>query len=142
MGVVSELVYILEMCMTKLDCQAAGNFIKGSGLETGFDMTKASNIDNMLPESQICDFSFDPCGYSMNGIKGGAHSTIHVTSEDGLSYASFEAMGYNPWQVNLPTLVEKVVVSFKPVVFSMSLHVTNAKKAVNAVGSWSASICP
>jgi S-adenosylmethionine decarboxylase len=141
-GVASEPVYTLEMCMTKLNRQAAGNFIKVPGLETGPDMTKAANIDNMLRGSQICDFAFDPCGYSMNGIEGGAHSTIHVTPEDGLSYASFEAMGYNPWQVDLPTLVETVVASFKPAVFAMSLHVTDAKKAMKTSGSWGGSICP
>lgn len=142
-GVAAEPVYTLEMCMTKLDRQAAGNFIKASsGLETGLDMTKAANIDKMLPESRICDFAFDPCGYSMNGIEGGAHSTIHVTPEDGLSYASFEAMGYNPWQVDLPALVEKVVASFKPAVFAMSVHVTDGNKALHTSGSWGASVCP
>lgn len=140
--VAAEPAYTLEMCMTKLDRQAAGNFVKASGLETGLDMTKAANIDKMLPESRICDFAFDPCGYSMNGIEGGAHSTIHVTPEDGLSYASFEAMGYNPWQVDLPTLVDKVVASFKPAVFAMSVHVTDGNKALHTSGSWGASVCP
>lgn len=141
-GVAAEPVYTLEMCMTKLDRQSAGNFIKTSGLATGHDMTKAADIDKMLPESRICDFAFDPCGYSMNGIEGGAHSTIHVTPEDGLSYASFEAMGYNPWEVDLPTLVEKVVSSFKPAEFAMSIHVTDARKASNTSASWGASVCP
>nr|PNR29696.1 hypothetical protein PHYPA_028390 [Physcomitrium patens] len=137
-----EPVYSLEMCMTQLDRQAARNFVKASGLESGLDMTKAAKIDKMLPDSRICDFAFDPCGYSMNGIEGGAHSTIHVTPEDGLSYASFEAMGYTPWQVDLPSLVDRVVASFKPAVFAMSVHVSNANKALHASGSWGESICP
>lgn len=138
----AEPVYTLEMCMTKLARPSAEVFVKSSGLETGPDMTKAASIDKMLPESSICDFAFDPCGYSMNGIEGGAHSTIHVTPEEGLSYASFEAMGYNPWQVELPALVERVVGSFKPAVFAMSVHVTEGNKALHTSGSWGASVCP
>ncbi|KAG0555653.1 hypothetical protein KC19_12G185600 [Ceratodon purpureus] len=141
-GVEADPVYTLEMCMTKLDRQAAGIFFKASGLETGPEMTKAANIDKMLPESRICDFTFDPCGYSMNGIEGGAHSTIHVTPEPNQSYASFEAMGYNPWQVDLPSLVERVVASFKPAVFAMSVHVTDGNRALHTSGSWGESYCP
>ncbi|XP_024358075.1 S-adenosylmethionine decarboxylase proenzyme [Physcomitrium patens] len=141
-GATAEPTYTLEMCMTKLDRQAAGNFVKAPGLETGPEMTKVANIDNILPESRICDFAFDPCGYSMNGIEGAAHSTIHVTPEDGLSYASYEAMGYNPRRVDLPMLVERVVASFKPAVLAMSVHVSDANKATHTSGSWDESLCP
>ena len=134
--------YTLEMCMTKLDRDSASQFFKSPCVDTGADMTKAAKIDTILPESCISDFAFDPCGYSMNGIEGGAHSTIHVTPEDGHSYASFEAMGYNPRQVDLPSLVEKVVAVFKPAVFAMSVHVNDLKKASLTSGSWGASICP
>ena len=138
----SKPVYTLEMCMTKLDKYSASQFFKASGNESGADMTRAANIQNLLPESRICGFAFDPCGYSMNGIEGGAHSTIHVTPEDGFSYASFEAMGYSSSQVDLQLLVEKVAATFKPAVFAMSVHVTGIRKGALNAGSWGASVCP
>lgn len=38
---------------------------------------------------------FEPCGYSMNGVEGAAISTIHVAPEEDVSFASFEACGYD-----------------------------------------------
>nr|XP_024384892.1 S-adenosylmethionine decarboxylase proenzyme-like isoform X1 [Physcomitrium patens] len=139
-----EGVYTLEMCMTKLDKYAAGQFFKGSGRESGSEMTQAARIQSLLPGSRICDFAFDPCGYSMNGIEGAAHSTIHVTPEEGFSYASFEAMGYRGGDVDLGALVERVVAVFKPAVLAMSVHVSGwaRGRAGSGSGSWGASVCP
>ncbi|EFH53177.1 adenosylmethionine decarboxylase family protein [Arabidopsis lyrata subsp. lyrata] len=75
------------------------------------DMTISSGIRNILPASEICDFNFDPCGYSMNSVEGDAVSTIHVTPEDGFSYASFET-----------ELVDRVLVCFEPEEFSVAVH--------------------
>jgi S-adenosylmethionine decarboxylase len=138
----ADPVYTLEMCMTELNKKSAAQFFKTSGNDTGADMTKRANIGSLLPESRICDFAFDPCGYSMNGIEGGRHSTIHVTPEDGFSYASFESMGYGPEQVDIPTLVENVVAIFRPAVFSMAMHVTGLCKGAMHTGISAAPICP
>ncbi|RVW44633.1 S-adenosylmethionine decarboxylase proenzyme [Vitis vinifera] len=51
-----------------------------------------------------------------------AISTIHVTPEDGFSYASFETMGYNPKDVNLSQLIERVLSCFQPNEFSVAVH--------------------
>lgn len=85
-------------------------------------MTCASGISNILPGSDICDFQFDPCGYSMNAIEGPAMSTIHVTPEDGFSYASFEAMGYDPGAVNMNQLIARVLACFQPREISVAIH--------------------
>jgi S-adenosylmethionine decarboxylase len=138
----TEPAYTLEMCMTKLDKQCAAQFLKGAGRENGPEMTSAANIANLLPDSRICDFAFDPCGYSMNGIEGGAHSTIHVTPEEGFSYASFEAMGYRHHTADLSLLVERVVAVFKPAVLALSVHVTGSGRGRVGSGSWGASVCP
>ena len=58
----------------------------------------------------------------MNAIEGDAISTIHVTPEDGFSYASFEAAGYDFEEVNLRELLERVLACFKPAEFSVALH--------------------
>jgi len=117
-----EAVYGLEMCMTGLDKEKASVFFKTSTSSAAL-MTKNSGIRKILPKSDICDFEFDPCGYSMNGIEGNAISTIHVTPEDGFSYASFEAVGYEYEEKSLNELVERVLACFYPAEFSIALHI-------------------
>uniref|UniRef100_A0A0C9S6G0 S-adenosylmethionine decarboxylase proenzyme n=1 Tax=Wollemia nobilis TaxID=56998 RepID=A0A0C9S6G0_9CONI len=121
-GEVSEPLYTLEMCMTQLDCERASVFYKNKS-ESASEMTLHSGIRNILPDSKICDFEFDPCGYSMNAIEGAAVSTIHVTPEDGFSYASFESIGYGPKDIDLSLLVERVLSCFRPKEFSIAVHV-------------------
>ncbi|PRQ53209.1 putative adenosylmethionine decarboxylase [Rosa chinensis] len=118
-------VYTLEMCMTGLDRKKASVFYKTDASSAAI-MTEDSGIRKILPKSEICDFEFDPCGYSMNSIEGDAISTIHVTPEDGFSYASFETVGYNFKDVNLTHLIKRVLDCFKPAEFSVSLHSTIA----------------
>ncbi|XP_047340775.1 S-adenosylmethionine decarboxylase proenzyme-like [Impatiens glandulifera] len=114
-------IYTMEMCMTGLDKEKASVFFKNNSHSAAV-MTENSGIRKILPSSEICDFDFDPCGYSMNSIEGAAISTIHVTPEDGFSYASFEMVGYNPKEVNLEKLVERVYSCFGPSEFSISFH--------------------
>ncbi|CAM8883761.1 unnamed protein product [Rhodiola kirilowii] len=113
--------YTLEMCMTGLDRERASVFYKSQG-SSAASMTINSGIHNILPNSEICDFEFEPCGYSMNSVEGGAVSTIHVTPEDGFSYASFESVGYDLKDGHLTDLLERVVACFKPDEFSIALR--------------------
>eukprot|EP01018_Ginkgo_biloba_P033442 Gb_35976 [translate_table: standard] len=115
-------IYTLEMCMTHLDRKQASVFYK-SHSKSAAEMTLDSGISDILPDSKVCDFDFDPCGYSMNAIEGSAFSTIHVTPEDSFSYASFEAMGYNPMECDLEGLVARVLSCFRPMVFCIAVHV-------------------
>lgn len=120
-------VYTVEMCMTGLNREKASVFFKSNSASAAA-MTEASGIRKILPNSEICDFDFDPCGYSMNAIEGPAISTIHITPEDGFSYASFEAVGYDPKVVDLSQLVERVLACFRPSEFSVAVHAEiNAK---------------
>lgn len=114
-------VYTLEMCMTGLDKDKASVFFK-TDASSAASMTVNSGIRKILPNSEICDFEFDPCGYSMNAIEGDAESTIHVTPEDGFSYASFEAAGYDFDDMNLSKLIGRVLACFQPSDFSVALH--------------------
>ncbi|CAE6125853.1 unnamed protein product [Arabidopsis arenosa] len=114
-------VYTLEMCMTGLDREKASVFYKNEADKTG-SMTDNSGIRKILPQSQICDFEFEPCGYSMNSIEGDAISTIHVTPEYGFSYASFEAVGYDFNTIDLSQLVTRVLSCFEPKQFSVAVH--------------------
>lgn len=113
-------VYTLEMCMTTLDREKAAVFYK-SDFSSAATMTNDSGIRSILPDSGICDFEFDPCGYSMNGIEDSAVSTIHVTPEDGFSYASFEAVGYDLKEMGMERLVRRVLDCFEPGEFSIAV---------------------
>ncbi|KAB2634036.1 S-adenosylmethionine decarboxylase [Pyrus ussuriensis x Pyrus communis] len=105
--------YTLEMCMTGLDRKRASVFYK-SDASSAADMTVESGIRNILPQSDICDFEFEPCGYSMNSIEGNAVST-----------SIFETVGYDFKDVNLTQLLYRVLDCFKPAEFSIALHTTS-----------------
>ncbi|EYU37130.1 hypothetical protein ABFS82_10G128900 [Erythranthe guttata] len=111
----------LEMCMTGLDREKAAVFFNSGGGGGGGRMTKMSGIDDILPGHEICDFEFEPCGYSMNAIEGAAYSTVHVTPEDGFSYASYEAMGLELGSVGFEPLLKRVLRCFKPEEFSLAV---------------------
>ena len=70
--------------------QAAG-FCSATGEPAA--VTTGSGIRALLPGAAIDDYVFEPCGYSMNGLEGALASSIHVTPEEGWSYASFELSG-------------------------------------------------
>ena len=127
----SDPVYTLEMCMTNLDQKKASVFFKTQS-SSAIEMTEASGISNILPNSEICDFDFDPCGYSMNAIEGGSISTIHVTPEDGFSYASFECVGYDFKTMDLSKVLERVLACFNPASFSVALHASVAGKELDS----------
>lgn len=134
-------VYTLEMCMTSLDRRKASSFFKAN-CSTAAEMTQESGIAKLLPKSQICDYAFDPCGYSMNSVEKSAHSTIHVTPESGYSYASFEAMNYSSQDVKFQSLVDDVLGCFRPAVFTVALHISHVAAVKVKGNSWIASLSP
>ncbi|KAF3790577.1 S-adenosylmethionine decarboxylase proenzyme [Nymphaea thermarum] len=121
------------MCMTNLDRERASVFYKNFE-GPAKSMTDASGIRSILPGFDINDFEFEPCGYSMNSIKGKALSTIHkalstihVTPEDGFSYASFEfvdAIGSKKIKnaAELEGLIDRVLECFGAEEFSLAIH--------------------
>ncbi|KAJ7980169.1 S-adenosylmethionine decarboxylase proenzyme [Quillaja saponaria] len=118
-------LYTMEICMTDLDPILARNFFRLPGDEktgdsAGKEMTELTGICDINPEALICDFAFDPCGYSMNGIDGHRYSTIHVTPEDGFSYASFECTGSFEDDV-VYHIMRKVIQIFRPGTMSVSI---------------------
>ncbi|VVA96677.1 unnamed protein product [Arabis nemorensis] len=84
----SDSFIVVEVCMTELDRFLSRSFFGRNGKE----MTRLSGIDLINANAIVCDFAFDPCGYSMNSVDGDRYSTIHVTPEEGFSYASFECV--------------------------------------------------
>ncbi|KAI8927810.1 S-adenosylmethionine decarboxylase [Entophlyctis helioformis] len=104
-----------------------------------------TGISDVYPDSQVDDFVFNPCGYSLNGLLGPYYYTIHVTPEDICSYASFETTvpvkmfkpkvareGVEYEYDSFNDVIEKVVQRFKPGRFSTTLFVRHS--AANKVG--------
>ena len=87
-------------------------------------MTAVSGVGALLPGVTIDDWAFEPCGYSMNGLQGEYYYTVHVTPEDGFSYASFET---NDPSYRRAHRVQQVVDAFQPSVLTLTLTTRRAK---------------
>ena len=48
-------------------------------------MTVLSGIGALLPGVKVDNWAFEPCGYSMNGLRGDFYYTVHITPEPGVS---------------------------------------------------------
>lgn len=93
----------VEVCMTGLDPTLARRFHLAPGDAgrtshvVGDEMTSLSGLAGVMSPTRssfTCGYAFAPCGYSMNALGGGArYATVHVTPEDGHSYASYERGG-------------------------------------------------
>lgn len=82
------------------------------------EQTKSAGIDALVPGATIDPRAFEPCGYSMNAILFHSYSTMHITPEEGSSYASFET---NQKVTNYTPLISNVVRAFRPKRFVMTL---------------------
>lgn len=116
--------------MTKLD----RDFAKKSRLLelSAGDMRVSSGIVNILPDFQVCDFAFDPCGYSMDAIEDQAYATIRVTPEENCSYATFEIMDYRTR--DLQDLIYRISCVYKPSVLLFSLYCWTSKDQEEELG--------
>ncbi|WOO85614.1 S-adenosylmethionine decarboxylase proenzyme [Vanrija pseudolonga] len=156
----------LEILMSHLSNEGRAPFFVPEGLEgtsghkLGADISRRLGIDQLFPqhETVLDAFGFEPCGYSSNAVIGtgmsatgndGGYFTIHVTPEEGWSYASFEcnvplpdkdetAQGGRP---DLRSLVRRVVDIFQPNRLSITLfvsterdHETTHQDAWSAIG--------
>jgi S-adenosylmethionine decarboxylase len=83
-----------------------------------FEQTKAAGIDALCPGATFDPRAFEPCGYSMNAILYKSYCTMHITPEEGSSYASFET---NQKLASYTSLINNVVRTFKPKKFVMTL---------------------
>jgi len=104
----------MEIMMRDLDRDSASQFYRG---EKG-DLDKFPGVSELIEGSDTDEFNFTPCGYSMNGLNGGAYYTIHVTPEPQCSYASFET------NLSLPCylkLMQNVLDIFKPGSFTFTI---------------------
>ncbi|KIR33586.1 S-adenosylmethionine decarboxylase proenzyme [Cryptococcus deuterogattii MMRL2647] len=151
----------LEILMTHLSPTARAPFFHDSdsfaspsttpGHVLGEAISRKLGIDELFSkeETTLDSFGFDPCGYSANAVigsglpvsgkdgkEGGGYFTIHVTPEEGWSYASFEcnvplpssssssSSGALAKRPDLQTLIRNVVNIFQPSRLSITLFVS------------------
>ncbi|XP_030381174.1 S-adenosylmethionine decarboxylase proenzyme [Scaptodrosophila lebanonensis] len=116
----------IEILMQNLDPNKMTIFTKDKFSEA-HEATSNSGIDQILPDMDIDDFLFEPCGYSMNGInKKGEYMTIHITPEKKFSYVSFES---NVALDNYTNLINKVIKTFQPAKFIVSIFANKSSLA-------------
>lgn len=127
--------YTMEVCMTQLDKDSASSFFRTCDFTTARHTTVSTGIANLVPAADIDDYVFEPCGYSMNGILDSGFITIHVTPEDGFSYASVELSGFAMDAYEPSDLLASIVEVFKPGAVSVSLSVDLASKNRYAWGA-------
>jgi S-adenosylmethionine decarboxylase len=132
----------------------------------GIALSSAIGISDLFPRhlTTLDAFSFTPCGYSSNalikwgdaatdenfsyGTQQGGHNggegyyTIHVTPEEGWSYASFECNvplrthpSCQPGDIpDLKTLIRRVVNIFEPERLTLTLFVSSGNNAEDEEG--------
>jgi S-adenosylmethionine decarboxylase len=76
-----------------------------------------AGVHKIFEGFEVDDFAFDPCGYSLNALRGKDYYTIHVTPEEQGSYVSFET------NVNLDQKIDqtlhRVLEVFQPNAFDV-----------------------
>ena len=120
----------LEVCMTDLCRDAARAFFRvgNPAFVSAARTTLDTGIAALVPGADIDDYVFDPCGYSMNGILKGGFITIHITPEDGFSYASVEVSGFDADAFDPAEMLSKIAAIFRPGTLSVSLSVDAARR--------------
>jgi S-adenosylmethionine decarboxylase len=170
--------YTIEILMSKLGRQSRSHFffnsfngLADSDLGVGkyedpwdphtraLKLSHALGISSIFPQAltEIDAYAFEPCGYSANAlIKTGpaaqdseGYWTIHVTPEEGWSYASFECNVPLPAieradeqehtkddrnvLPNLHQLIQRVVDVFEPANLTVTLFVSNTTTDISPI---------
>lgn len=96
-GEPEEADCIFEVAMEGLSATVCNGFFGTDAVHAGKtgralaeSMSDHSGIAALVAGATVDDWAFEPCGYSMNALRGPYYYTVHVTPEHAFSYASFE----------------------------------------------------
>jgi len=103
-----------ELLMYGIDEESSAYFTRTS--LTANDIRQRLRLTEYLAGWLMDDFVFDPCGYSMNAIKGDRYCTIHLTPQEGSSYVSVET------NVSLDAIIAMSLAVFNPETFDVVLY--------------------
>ena len=111
----------LEIAMYGLDQAVATAKWWKHSVADAVSCRNASGLSAVMPDPTLVwdDYVFDPCGYSMNALDAnGDYFTVHVTPQNGCSFASFET---SATAGGCDELIARVLEIFKPTAVSVSL---------------------
>ena len=143
----SEASLSVECCMTSLHREHSQHFFRENSQEEGLTAvpfvssektTHDSGIQSIFESFSIDDYVFEPCGYSMNGLNeeySGEYSTIHITPEDGFSYASVEHSNVDlnaNSAFSVSNFVEKCANVFQPGKMTFAVTCHGGRETTNA----------
>jgi hypothetical protein len=116
---------IFEVAMEGLHPSVCARFFGSSAVHDGLtgrrlakSMASASGVDALVAGAVVDDWAFEPCGYSMNALRGEYYYTVHVTPETNFSYASFET---NDPSYTTPETLAAIVGVFAPSDLTLTL---------------------
>jgi S-adenosylmethionine decarboxylase len=108
----------LEILMYGIDDEVRANFVAGQRHDAA-DVRARLGLEDLVPGFQIDDHSFQPSGYSLNGIRDDMYWTLHVTPEANGSYVSFETNLRSA--DDLAPVTDRLLDVFKPRSFDLFL---------------------
>lgn len=95
--------------------EASTQFFTQGGLTREMIRSKL-RLSEYLDGWELDDFVFEPCGYSLNALKGTHYLTIHMTPESGFSYVSLET------NIPLASLIEIPLAVLEPESFDLVMY--------------------
>ncbi|KAI0081874.1 S-adenosylmethionine decarboxylase [Panus rudis PR-1116 ss-1] len=158
-SVESTVDYTIEILMTHLSPRARKPFFTpelapddASASAHAQSLSSSLGISDLFPPhlTSLDAYSFTPCGYSSNALvrwredagsdlaqNGEGYYTIHVTPEEGWSYASFECniplpTRPTPERSHIPdlkTLIRRIVEIFQPGRMTLTLFISSEENA-------------
>lgn len=150
--------YTIEILMTHLSpiardrffpCPNSLDLVESDPSKHAQELSSAIGITELFPSefTTLDAYSFSPCGYSSNALikwrdytsttGGEGYYTIHVTPEEGWSYASFECNVPLPHHKScagkeeipdLKTLIRRVVEIFQPGTLTLTLFMETSQE--------------
>lgn len=101
---------ITELLMYHLTGELAQYF--RSAMQTKSEIRRVLGLEAHFIGFKFDDHLFEPCGYSLNGIKGDKYLTIHITPQEKSSYCSIETNLDH--EVLTSALLHQFVLQLKP----------------------------
>lgn len=116
----------LSMTMYGLDKNRTKHWFHDEFVSTGpktAEIRRLTGLDRVADQEEgwiLHDLQFEPCGYSINALRGPEYQTIHITPEDHCSFASYET---NSRAAHYKDRIDKVLNVFHPQRFTIIVFI-------------------